>query len=187
LTLIDHYQPSDSAVCAAFNLTQDELDTARILRAAGTFTTDPTFDVTPYQNVFTNAVQAIDQQPRIIGMGKPDMYPTTKDMIDAGDSSYGPRGSATIHARPESASKRVREPQKRGRKGDKIKQALCAVPTTPVPVDDFIKQYNISLAVLRQAKRFIEKFDETTVRQIGKINVRQDKVSKQLLIWREVE
>lgn len=89
-------------------------------------------------------------------------------------------------AKPESASKRVKVPQKRGRKGDKIITAFKAVPTTQMPVDAFIEQHGVSLAVLRQSKRFLSKLDAETVSQIGKINVRQDKASKKLMIWREL-
>lgn len=156
--LIEHFKPSDDQVCAAFGLSQDELDTARMLRDAGTFQASSNVDYTKYANVFT---------------------------INAdGTSAYKQPAEAFI--KPESASKPVRAPQKRGRKGDKIVTALCAVPTTQVPVSEFMAEHKVSLAVLRQSKRFMAKLDAETASKIGRINVRQDKQTKQLMIWREL-
>lgn len=164
--LIDHYKPEDTAVCAAFGLSQDELDIARTLRSSGTISSSQsTLDVAKYSQVFSTPAATLTTQPAVAT--------TTK------------KGNATTHTRPETASKKVKEPQKRGRKGDKIARALAAVPTTQVPVETFMTQHGVSLAVLRQSKRFIEKLDAATQATIGKINVRQDKASKQLMIWRE--
>jgi len=52
------------------------------------------------------------------------------------------------------ATKKVATPKKRGRKGDKITTAFLAVPVTPVSVEAFMSEFGVSLAVLRQAKRF---------------------------------
>lgn len=160
--LIDQFSPSDSQVCEAFNLTQDELDTARALRESGTFVASKHLDMKQYANVFSLT------QPR----GTPTMTQTKTP-------------TATIHAKPETASKPVKPPKKRGRKGDKIFKALAAVPTTRMSVDTFIAQHDVSLAVLRQAKRFVAGLDPAQAAAIGKINVRQDKATKKLMIWRE--
>ena len=93
--------------------------------------------------------------------------------------------TATTHAKPETASKPAKQLKKRGRKGDKIFKALAAVPTTQMSVDTFIAQHDVSLAVLRQAKRFVATLDPAQAVAIGKINVRQDKTTKKLMIWRE--
>jgi hypothetical protein len=161
--LIKHYSPTDAQVCAAFGLTQDELDTARQLEAAGTFRASANLDVARYANVFT------------VDGSAPTATVTIK-----------PKSGQTTFVKPETASKKVKVPQKRGRKGDKITVALSAVPTTQTPVDTFISQYGVSLAVLRQAKRFMSKLPADQAAAIGKINVRQDKATKQLMIWREV-
>lgn len=166
--MIDHYKPTDTQICTAFGLSQEELDTARMLRTAGTFRASQNLDVEKYATVFTgDGVQiATSQSP-----GAPNKSPKA--------------GGATTHSMPESASKRIRPPQKRGRKGDKISKALLAVPTTQVPVETFMQEHGVSLAVLRQSKRFIEKLDAETQASIGRINVRQDKTTKTLMIWRE--
>lgn len=170
-SLIDHFQPSDTAIMDAFNLSKDELATARQLRDSGTFTASKTLDVGAYKGIFNSADAATVPTK------------TTQPSIKNPQASGG--SASTTHTKPESATKRSKTPQKRGRKGDKITNALLAATTTPVPVDAFMKQYGVSLAVLRQAKRFIEKMDAETQAKIGKVVVKQDKTTKQLMIWKD--
>lgn len=179
-TMIDHYKPTDEQIVNAFGLTMDELETARSLRAAGTFSTNAKLDVAKYGNVFAGMSGTAVGIPVTSQNGVPIS-------VQALPGSTNKVGTATTHARPETATKKVKIPQKRGRKGDKISNALRAVPTTQVPVDQFMKQHGVSLAVLRQSKRFIAALPVEVQREIGKINVRQDKASKVLVIWREAE
>lgn len=168
--LVDSYSPTDAEICNTFGVDADELATARELRQAGTFGAAKTFDAANYGNPFVaSTVQAAE----------PAKAKSTK-------------AKATVHTKivdgtqpPETATKRVKVPQKRGRKGDKIQQALLAVPTTPISVDDFRKQYGISLAVLRQSKRFVSKMEKPIQEKIGEVKVRQDKDTRVLMIWRE--
>ena len=175
LAVIDHFSPTDGQICSVFGVTQDELETARTLRAAGTFAATPDLDVSKYSNVFVSS-------------DIPSTQPT-RGNVHMNTISKTP--SATTHtmpdtvAKPETASKPVKQPQKRGRKGDKILKALQSVPTAQMPVDTFIQQHGVSLAVLRQAKRFVAGLDPSQAQSIGKINVRQDKATKKLMIWRE--
>lgn len=166
--LIDAFSPTDSAICTAFGVDQSELETARQLRQAGTFVANSQMDTSKYAGVF-----AVGGKSTVTTAVQPKVK-TTKV-----------KGGATVHTKPETATKAVKAPAKRGRKGDKISKALQSVTTTPVPVEDFIKQAGVSLAVLRQSKRFIEKMEPSVAKQIGKVNVRQDKTTKQLMIWRE--
>ena len=159
--LMQHYNPTDEQVCTAFGLTPAELDTARHLLASGMFKASTKLDVTQYAGVFTGDTSML--------------APSTSPKV----------GRSTTFTRPESATRAPRIPQKRGRKGDKIQQALMAVPTVQVPVETFMLEHGVSLAVLRQSKRFLQKLDPAVVKQIGRINVRQDKGSRQLMIWRE--
>lgn len=180
--LIDHYKPQDEQITRTFGVTQDELETARTLRAAGTFASSTKLDVVKFGNVFTShtgMAGAIPITSQNGGMGT-----VISTMAGAGTMKVG--GAATAHVRPETATKKPKVPQKRGRKGDKIATALRAVPTTQTPVDQFIKQHGVSLPVLRQSKRFIEKLPTEDQKAIGKINVRQDKATRTLMIWREV-
>lgn len=168
--LIDHFQPTDVQVCNVFGLSNDELETARELRQAGTFGVANMFDANKYGNPFTaSASTGSTDRPT-------KAKPATIHTKPAGDD-----------VKPETATKRAKVPQKRGRKGDKIQLALMAVPTTPVSVDDFRKQHGISLAVLRQSKRFISKMEKPVQEQIGEVKVRQDKDTKVLMIWREAK
>lgn len=162
--LIDAYKPSQVAICAAFRLSPAELKTAMSLREAGTFAANPNLDVTKYTDIFQ------------IG---DDVTPSNTTMKAV---------TATVHSFPETASKRVvvKTPQKRGRKGNKIADALLAVPTTPVAVDLFTQEHDVSVAVLRQAKRFIEKMTPEQATQVGNIIVKQNKDTKTLMIWKEV-
>lgn len=81
--------------------------------------------------------------------------------------------------RPETASKKSLTLKKRGRKGDKIAKAFAAIPATPTTVNTFIEEHSISLAVLRQSTRF------DTSPRLGKVRVKKDKQTGNLMVWRE--
>lgn len=159
--LIDAFKPSQAAICTAFNLTPAELKTAISLREAGTFAPNKNLDTTKYVGVFSS-----------------------DDVTERTPAVYNP--TATIHSMPVTATKRIvqKTPQKRGRKGSKITDALLAVPTSPMSVDDFVKEHNVSVAVLRQAKRFIEKMTAEQAAQVGNVVVKQN-ADKVLMIWKE--
>lgn len=161
--LIDAYKPSPVAICAAFKLSPAELKTAQSLRDAGTFIPNRNLDVTKYSDIFKADVEEI--------------LPTTNKTV-----------TATVHSFPETATKKqvIKVPQKRGRKGNKIVDALLAVPTTPVSVESFTQEHDISVAVLRQAKRFIENMTPEQQTQVGNVYVKQNKDTKTLMIWKEV-
>lgn len=148
--LIDAYTPTDSQICDTFGVSSDELSTAREMRKAGTLTPSKDLDVNKYNGIFSTTTPA---------------------------STTHSRPDAT--SKPETASMRAKEAKKRGRKGDKIQTAFAAIPGTPVVADQFVKQYNISMAVLRQSKRF----DKTGL--TGLIRVKKDKATKSLMVWRE--
>lgn len=160
--LIDAYQPNEIAICMAFGLTPRELKTANALRAAGTFQPNKNLDTTKYSTFF----------PQI---------------DDAKLEEYQQSLTVTSHSPQTFTKKSVlpKTPQKRGRKGDKIATALLNVPSEPIDVETFTKQYGVSVAVLRQSKRFMEGLPADVVKKIGKIQVKQDKPSKVLMIWRE--
>lgn len=174
--IIDHFSPSDEQIRTAFKLTQAELDTARTLRAAGTFVSTQRMNMSHYSSLFSDATKSPSTPPT---RGNLTMNTTTK--VSTATTHTMPDASG----KPETASKPVKQPKKRGRKGDKILKALQSVTKTHTPVDMFTQQHDVSLAVLRQAKRFIETLDPTQAKTIGKINVRQDKATKKLMIWRE--
>lgn len=149
--LIDAFKPADEVVCATFNVTGDELATARELLQAGTFRVSASLDTEKYTGIFN---------------------------IDATALAVTPQTTATVVRQPTTATKAVKQPKKRGRKGSRIVDALAAVTETPIPVDEFIKTHGVSLAVLRQSKRF-----DTSGQ--GTVCVKKDKTTKVLSIWRE--
>ena len=164
--IIDQFKPSDNTICDVFNLTSMELHTASRLRAAGTFAPNPHLNTTQFAELFND----IDNELSLL--------PVVNVKIS----------SVTVHNKPETATKKVivKEIQKRGRTGNKIQQALFAVPNTPVPVDQFIQEHGVSVAVLRQSKRFTEHLSVNDRQLIGKICVKQDKTTKILMIWKEI-
>ena len=154
--LIDHYQPSDKQICSAFGVQQNELDTARQLRSTGQFIPASDVDVVSYASLFE--------------------LPTSKE----GSTSIK-RTSPT--SAPITATKRMPEPKKRGRKGDKIKNAFAAIPTTATPAEDFAQKRGVSLTVLRQSKRFDPQHDAGKV-HVKKVVMKEGE-EKVLAIWRE--
>ena len=128
---------------------------------------------------------------------RPDTLETARELKDNGtitvatdidfsqyDSVLGvkkPSGTdtSTTTAKPATATKPTRTPKKRGRKGSNIVNAFGAIPVTPTDAEAFITEHNISMAVLRQAKRF----DKSGLD--GAVHVRKDKESGNLVVWRD--
>jgi hypothetical protein len=164
LTLIDHYKPTDEQACTVFGVQQAELDVARNHLKTGVFSLSQNLDVDSYDNLFASASGGTDSVTSTITKAPTRTKPTVTTVT-------------TTKSAPETATAKVREKAKRGRKGDKIISAFASIPTTPTPAEDFAKQYGVSIAVLRQSKRF----DKTE----GTVKVKKDKASKTLMIWRE--
>lgn len=163
--LLDHYKPTDDQACGAFGVTQDELKTAREMRSAGAFTATPDIDVKSYSNLFSAAAPA-----------SADSTPSTKSTRRSTSTSTV---KPSTKGKPQTATKKTKEPKKRGRKGDNIAKAFEAIPADPTPVDTFANDHGVSVAVLRQSKRF----DKSP--ELGSVRVKKDKESKTLMIWRE--
>lgn len=167
MALIEHYKPTEDQACAVFGCTKDELAVATSLQAGGTFSAAQ-IDASQYSDYFASASAA------------------ETETVRTAPSTTAKKSNVTVHTapggdvKPITATKKAKVPQKRGRKGDKILTAFQSIPSTPVPVEAFMRQYGVSLAVLRQSKRF----DKTG---LGTVNVKQDKESKVLMIWRETE
>lgn len=169
--LIDAHKPSTASICEAFGVTTREFEVAQKLRSAGTFSPTLDLDVEAFSDFFPDVDAEIESAV------------TTTTAMAALTTKKQP----TIHSNkpPETATKKVvlKTPQKRGRKGNKITQALRAVTTTPVLISDFIKEHGVSVAVLRQSKRFIETLPVEEQSGFTRINVKQDRTTKELMIW----
>jgi hypothetical protein len=161
--IMDAFKPSADMACAAFGVTQDELATANELRQAGTLSASKSIDVSQYANHFAMPQASTPA----VTITAPVAQPTQQ-----------------VFAKPETATKKPHIPQKRGRKGSNIKVALHSVPTQPVEVEAFRKQFGVSLAVLRQAKRFGTEYGTEYMATMGTVNVKLDKTTKKLMIWK---
>ena len=159
--LLNHYKPTDAQAIDAFGVTQEELDTARTLVNMGSFLRPNTsLDVTSYSKLFN----------------------TNKDntMSTQNTKRHSTATTTTVKTQtPMSATKQVPAPKKRGRKGDKILKAFQSIPTVPASATQFAESHGVSIAVLRQSKRF----DQTS--DLGAVKVKKDKATKELMIWRE--
>ena len=158
LALIKAYKPSDETICRALNVTPDELNTAREMEANGHFVATKDLDVAAYNTLFQE-----------------DSITIPKSSTGGSESISTPTSSQP----PATATKIISVPKKRGRKGDNILRAFSAIPETPTGAIPFATQHSVSLAVLRQAKRF----DKTS--DVGTVRVKKDKATKELMIWRE--
>ena len=158
--IIDKFNPADEVICEKLNVSQDELDTARDLRAAGNFKSKPDVNISEFAKMLSGSAKA--KKPTVTSHTVP--VPKTKKV-------------STVQ--PTTATKPVKLPLKRGRKGSKIATAFLAVPSTAVPASEFTEQHGVSLAVLRQSRRF----DKSGL--VGSVKVKQDKVTKTLMVWRE--
>lgn len=158
--LIEAYKPTDEMILQAFNVSQAELNTARKLKETGNIktATSSEFNTEDYGNPFLN----VNNSSTVTSTTKPTSTKT-----------------ATKSKAPETATKRVVAPKKRGRKGTKIDEAFRLIPNTPVSVEDFSKQYGVSIPVLRQSKRF----DKS--RDLGDVRVKVNKDTGKLMIWRD--
>ena len=154
--LIEEFNLADDQVCELLSVAQHELDDARNYLKRGVFKVDKSFDV----NAFGVELETVAKQ-RVV--------------------------STTIHnpiTNELATATRLRSPKKRGRKGVSIKNAFRLIPigsNNAVPASHFSEQHNVSLAVLRQAKRF----DSEGESAHGKVRVKQDKETKMLMIWRD--
>ena len=164
--LIDKYKPSDEVICEKLDVSQDELDTARDLRRAGNFKAKVEINVGNYAKMLSGSTKPVTVKTE---NATSHAKPVTKT-----------KAKTPVASTPTTATKPVRELKKRGRKGSKIANAFVAVPREAVSAESFIAEHNVSLAVLRQARRF----DKSGLN--GSVCVKQDKVTKTLMVWRAV-
>ncbi|MCK9369707.1 hypothetical protein M0R04_07345 [Candidatus Dojkabacteria bacterium] len=183
LALIEKYHPSDKLICDTFGITISELEVALKLKNAGTFAATEDLDIDQYDNLFW------EDRALLVQLSQDPIYQMSELPTAAKSEACGDITTQHIEqpVPAESATKKVviKVPKKRGRKGDKITQALFQVTEIPEPALEFAQQHNVSLAVLKQAKRFIATMSEYDRGLIGKVIVKQDKETKIQMVWRE--
>ena len=148
LALIDKYEATDEQEAVAFDLPVEEIETAREIRSESGGANMP---VNIDVNDYENPFSEIE-----------------------GATSVRLPGRVPA----ETATAITPAPKKRGRKGTKINEAFAAIGADPIPAEAFAEERNVSLNVLRQAKRF----DRTG---LGKVRVK--KIDGQLMVYRESE
>lgn len=147
--LIDKFEPNDNTILVVFGVSNTELSVARNLRTVGTFIPAKHLDYESYAPAFSS--------------NKKQEQVMTEQPVETTDQ-------------PETATKKL---LKRGRKGNNIATAFTSVPFTPVKAEAFAMKYKVSMAVLRQSKRF------DTAGLPGAVRVKKDKDSGELMVWRE--
>lgn len=167
LALMDHFGVGDEEACEVFGIEQEELEAARSMQAvSNAFPVRDDLDVASYKNLFSGADVTAAKKP--IATAKASTKPTAT------------KSSTTTSIRkPQTATKKTPIKKKRGRNGDKIVNAFRAIPhDKPTDAEKFATTHSVSIAVLRQSKRF------DTVGG-GVVHVKKDKATKTLMIWRD--
>lgn len=160
LTIIERYDLTDAESVTNFGVSLEELNMAKEFKEDGVFKTDPTLDMEQYSTVLVRDSIANPKSQKAPTMNESETTaPTTK--------------------KPRKPSSAIKNPSKKvGHKGTKIASAFTAIGLDPISVDTLITQTGVSLAVLRQARRF----DKTGG---GPVRVRKDKTTGALMVWRE--
>lgn len=166
--LIDYYHLTPEQSCLVFNVTPKKLSVATQLRSVGTFAPTYPFDFQVYQELMDSAIKQADIELLSLDSSVFDIPPPANEL-------------------PVMASKKVKVkvPAKRGRQSNKIVTALLAIPSEPTCISQFAALHDVSIAVLRQSSRFTKQLSSEELSAIGKIQIKKDKVTKQLTIWRE--
>lgn len=147
--------PSDGDICRVFGVGQDDLANARQLYDQGIIRTNPRINVAFYARFFS------------------------------GEKPEFPKGEKRVRVLPHPADNEERRlfasqnktVRPRGRKSNNIDLAFKAIPASPVDVEKFAEKHRVSVAVLRQHKRF-DKYD-------GTVFVRKNKETGITEVWRE--
>lgn len=100
------------------------------------------------------------------------IFAPTELNTDVYSSFFGKLRSGEL----DTSTQKVYKPK--GTRPSKITQAFESITNTPQPVTAVIDTFGVSLAVLRQSKRF----DKT---ETGQVHIRKDKESGELMVWRE--
>ena len=158
LAIIDNFDLSDDQAVSRMGITIEELETARGMANSGVFTTPKDINFGQYVTELAGTVR-----------------PTPKTE-DVPTSTVMP---TVLPAPPVTATKPIKQPKKRGRKGSKIVDAFAAIPVEPTNADEFAQQHNVSMAVLKQSKRF----DKTGLG--GNVRVKKDRQAGIMMVWRE--
>lgn len=148
----------NSIICKVFGVDDEELAIASECFADGIFKPNPNIDAEFYLPFFKG------ETPEF-----PDTPSRVRTLPEVVSKAIDPAERQLFANKPK---------QRTGRKGSNISRAFSAIPTEPVPAEEFAAKHRVSMAVLRQYKRF-DKAGR------GQVNVRKDKATGVIMIWRE--
>lgn len=161
--LIEHFEVSDETACEKFGIAQDALDAARELLAMGSIMPDNTgLAISEYGYLF--------EPPTKGGFGLGSLV---NQLLNRNAIPTSSGNKTKVVGSSGNASQR-----QRGRRGNKIATAFANIPANPIPLDDFLGQYGVSINVIRQSRRF-----DTTGG--GRIQIRE--IQGRQMIWRVPE
>ena len=158
---IGHYPDiTESDICEIFRVDVDELSIARECLNDGVFKSNLTIDADFYLPYFRGEVPEFAQVDARV-----------RTLPEIVSKAIDPADRQLFANRPKPRT---------GRRGNNISRAFAAIPHEAVPAEEFAKKHRVSMAVLRQYKRF----DKL---HTGQVNVRKDKESGLIMIWREAD
>lgn len=149
---------SEADICNVFHVDTEELAIARECLNDGVFKLNTSIDAAFYLPYFRGEEPVFPEVPGRV-----------RTLPEIVSKAIDPAERQLFANKPK---------QRTGRKGSNISRAFAAIPQTPVPAEEFAAKHRVSMAVLRQYKRFDK---ENT----GQVNVRKDKNTGTIMIWRE--
>lgn len=148
---------TEQDICKVFGVDAEELAIASECFADGTFKSNPSINAEFYIPYFRG------EEPVF-----PDAQPRVRTLPESVSKAVDPAERQLFASKTRART---------GRRGNNIQRAFGAIPTDPVPAEEFAKKHHVSMAVLRQYKRF----DKSNS---GQVNVRKDKDTGIIMIWR---
>lgn len=167
--IIGEFGLDDTQAQQVFGLEDGELGVARKLMDKGHIRIEQGVDFSQYEPELGNLRSSAAPTTATASATKPAKTVPAKKSVT--------KKSVTTN-KPVTATKPKKPKQKRGRKGDKIVRAFNSVPKKPTNAEDFAQKHQVSMAVLRQAKRF----DKSG--KAGRVMVKKNRQTGELQIWR---
>lgn len=150
---------TDVDICKVFHVDADELTIARECLRDGVFKVNPAIDAEFYVPFFRGETPTF-----------PTPDPRMRTLPEMVSKAIDPAERQLFANKPR---------QRAGKRGNNIQRAFAAVPLEPTPAEEFATKHRVSMAVLRQYSRFDKEGK-------GRVNVRKDKDTGTIMIWRDL-
>lgn len=152
--------PTDDEICRVFRVDYNELHLARICLRDRVFRVNTQINSELYERLFN---------------GEEVEFPPFPSQRTRTYPEFNEEDRVLFASRREE-----KKAKQKVRRSNNIDIAFKNVPTVPTPVEPFAEKYRVSVAVLRQHKRF----DKV---QTGPVFVRKNKETGVIEIWRDVD